>query len=202
MSNCIVCNQDTVPYLINLNIAGLYPPRDEFDALVSVCPDCGVMRITGAGSEHMRLLEHGYPEPTQASVDSIDIDTVLDQLALPKMFLGEKKRWLDAVFADKTREAGYKKDFEGGYPFISPEYNRIIHFLKLDPVERDEHFGPVTMTAIRFNERGNISFKGGYHRFCLFRFLGATRIPVAITDESIANGEGSGIKIYTSKTGD
>lgn len=202
MSNCIVCNQDTVPYTINLNISGLYPPRDEFDAMVSICPDCGIMRVIGAGSEHMRMLETGYPEPTQEMVDSIDIDAILDQVALPKLFYGEKKRWIDAVFTDPTREAAYQKDFGGGYPFINPEYNRLIHFLKLDPVEREQHFGPVIMTAVRFNERGHISFKGGYHRFCLFRFLGATRIPVAITDESIAYGEGAGVKIYTSKTGD
>ena len=200
MAICIVCNNDTERYDVLLNVAGLYPPRDELDVLVSVCPECGFMKLVGANSDHMKLLSTGYPEPTQEVIDQIDIDTVLDQAVLPNIFHGEKMVWIDPVFRNAQRESSYEKDFGSGYPFINPEYNRLIHFLIMDVPERDANYGPLQCPAVSIYEAGDISFQGGYHRFCLFRFLGATRIPVAMTDESEANAISAGVNIYSSKT--
>jgi hypothetical protein len=202
MSNCIVCNKDTAQYNILINVSGLYPPRDEMDVLVLVCPECGTMKLVGADADHMKLLATGYPEPTPEDVAEIDIDVILDQTELPNIFHGEKKVWLNAEFTDRQREDEYQRDFGGGYPYINPEYNRLIHFLRMDKAERDTNYGPIQMPAARYHVGGYLSFSGGYHRFCLFRFLGATRIPVAMTQESIDIVKASDIPIYSSKTGD
>jgi len=202
MAICDVCKNDTERYNILINVAGLYPPRDEMDALVSVCPTCGFMKLTGADSDHMKMLATGYPEPTQEMIDQIDIDEILLEARLPNIFHGEKMYWIKPEFKNAQRETAYANDFGGGYPFMNPEYNRLVHFLLMDKAERDIQYGPLQCSAISVYELGDISFQGGYHRFCLFRFLGAKRIPVAMTDASLANAKSAGVKVYKNKTGD
>jgi hypothetical protein len=202
MSDCIVCKKDTTRYNILFNAGGLYPPRDEMDVLVSVCPECGTMQLVGASMEHMKFLSTGYPEPTPEDIAGIDIDTILNETELPNMFHNEKRVWIKAEFRHREREDQYQKDFGGGYPYINPEYNRLVHFLKMAKAERDIHFGPIQCPAVKVHVGGHFSFSGGYHRFCLFRFLGAIRIPVSMTQESIDIAKSDGIEIYSSKTGD
>jgi len=208
MSNCIVCDKDTDQYNILINICSLYPDRGGINAITLVCPECGTMKLLGADEDHMKFLATGYPEPTPEIISAIDIDYVLDNLVLPNILNDEKKVWIDSssnntyeVIFMAVAEQAYQHTFGNGYPYTDPIYNRLIHFLSMDNTERDLKYGPIQCPAVEFFDNGGYKFLDGHHRFLLLRFLGATRIPVCMTQESIDIAESSGIPIYLSKTG-
>jgi hypothetical protein len=194
MSNCIVCNNDVDLYKVQIGIGGLTPPYQKGDTLATVCPSCGVIRIVGADLEYVKGV---HPIPTQSQLDSIDIDTILDEMVLPGRYVGENLKWISSVTNDESMEAAYEIDFGNGYNNYG-KYNRLVNFLLMDTTTRISSFGAVrcpTITA--FGDQ--LFFKEGRRRFHLLRFLGAGRVPVSVTSDNIDIVEAAGIVLYDSK---
>jgi len=207
---CLVCKKESENYTIRIEVGNFGPPRDGSEVLADVCSNCGNMRLKGAHTQYMKkLASTGFPKITADDIARINVQEILDQMVLPGRFIDEKKVWIDSVFANHgehghVRENDYKNDFgkfEGKVPAIAKskkirgKYARLVHFLLLDKKERQENFGGIKCPAIEVTKEGFVSFKDGYHRFTLLRFLGATNIPVAMTQESIDNAKKNGIKV-------
>lgn len=195
MSNCIVCNNDVTEYTVQIGIGGLTPPHQKGDTLATVCPSCGVIRIIGSDLDYVKGI---HPEPTQEQLDSIDIDAILDEMVLPERYVGETLKWMNVVTEDKSVELSYNNEFENGY-YSYGKYNRLTNFLLLDANLRKTNFGALRCPTIAILPGGSLFFKEGRKRFHLLRFLGAIRVPVSITTESLANLSDASFDLYDSK---
>lgn len=213
---CIVCKKESETYTIKIEIGNYGPPRDGSEALVDVCSKCGHMTLKGASTNYMKkLASTGFPNVTKRDILKINITKILNQMKLPGRYIDEKKVWIDPVFANhgqygEVREIDYQEtfgEFKGNVPEmvkskkIKGKYSRLVHFLLLNEKEREESFGGIQCPALEIRKEGYISFGDGYHRFTFLRFLGAKRIPVAMTDESIENARSTGIKVFKSYGG-
>lgn len=200
METCIVCNQDVEKNNITLYVKGKENPSNKIEILANVCPNCGVLMLTGAGASFINLLSTGFPEATEEDLNSIDLDTIFNEMMVPGKDPGEKIKWIDPKdLANDPYEAYYQEIFKDGLPAFLGKYKRLIHFLNMDSEERIEAFGPFRCSSLRILPTGHINFREGRSRFLLFRYLGAKRIPVAISDEYEAEASRFGIPLYDSK---
>ena len=195
MSNCIVCNNDVTEYTVQIGVGGLTPPHQKGDTLATVCPSCGVMRIIGAGLDYVKGI---HPKPTKQQLDSIDVDTVLDEMVLPGRYVGENLKWMNTETPDAGIEQAYNDDFGSGY-YSYGKYNRLVNFLLMEKSLRQTNFGALRCTTIGIFPDGSLFFKEGRRRFHLLRFLGATRVPVSITDAYLVNLDKAEFDLYDSK---
>ena len=200
MTTCIVCNNDVDEYKINVEIGGLTPPNQKADVRATVCPSCGVMRLCGPDLDYMK---GNFPEPTQEQLDSIDIEEIIGEMVLPGWHVGENLRWIDAdAIIDEGLEDLYQQEFSYGYQNYG-KYNRLVHFILMDKVDREENFGLLRCPIMIFADGGDISipmFREGRRRFFLLRFLGAKRIPVSISNRFLQIGKRSNIELHESRT--
>lgn len=200
MANCIVCNQDVEKQTLSLHVKGKENPSNRIEILASVCPNCGVLMLVRPDASFTQLLTTSFPEPTQADLDSIDLDLIFDEMAVPGKDADESIKWVDPEdLKDDPYEAYYQAMFEEGIPKSFGKYKRLIHFLKMDQAERLEAYGPFRASAMRVLPDNNVSFREGRTRFMLFRFMGAKRIPVAVSPEHAANAEAAGITLYDTR---
>ncbi len=210
---CKVCKKVSNAYAIKIEVGNYGPPRDGSEVLADVCSKCGNMSLRGAHLNYMKkLASTGFPDITKKDISKVleNIPGILRQMILPGRFVDEKKVWIDPIFANhgqygETREIEYQEtfgEFDGNVPEmvksrkIKGKYARLIHFLLMDNDEREEHFGGIMCPALEITNEGFITFRDGYHRFTLLRFLGADKIPVAMTDESIRNAKNNGIQVW------
>jgi len=198
MTTCIVCNKDVDEYKIQISIGGFGPPHQKGDAITTVCPSCGVMRLVGSELDYVKGI---YEKPTKEQLDSLDVDQIINEMVLPNKYVGETLKWMDADIDDFGLDSLYQLEFSKGYNNYG-KYNRLIHFLLIDKETRKENFGSLRCPSIMIvagAERPGLLFKEGRRRFHLLRFLGATRIPVSIDSASLLLVKDSNIELYDSK---
>ncbi len=199
---CIVCKQEVEKYKAQIVLGSLEPPRDDVKMNVNICPNCGFMSLIAADSDYMKMMEEGYPEATQDDIKKIDIESVIEDIVPAHRFKDEQLIWMDpeSMKMDNSREVYYAEKFKDGIPLDDIKYHRLVFFLLMDREERNVKYGGIESSAFEIDPQyGFVSFKEGFHRFYLYRYLGAKRIPVVMTEDSIQNAKILGIKIYRQK---
>ena len=138
MSKCIVCHKEVDKYIVSLRLEAMTPPRDETDVRAELCPNCGIMTIVPAGTEHLKNHSNtGFKIPSQQEIKNIDIEALFDEVTLPRVEFDEKIVWIDPVFDVDAREDYFEKTFKDGYPTDQPKFVRLIHFLMMSKEERN-----------------------------------------------------------------
>jgi len=199
MVKCIVCKKNVTKYNVAINIRGNEYPRNEIETLASICPSCGVLQVLSSDSEYTKLISGGLPDVNQDDIDQLDLDALFNELVLPGRDFGEEIKWIDpADLEGHEVDTYYQEIFGNGVPTLG-KYKRLVHFLKMDPADRLNGYGPLKCTSLRIIPGGTFSFREGRARFLLFRYAGAKRIPVAISPEYAANAGDAGITLYDSK---
>ncbi len=197
MANCIFCNDDVEKPTIGVNIRSLHIPRTEIDALMKVCPSCGGLQLVG--NSYLELMSDGFPEVTDADLAGIDLDTLFDEMALPGRDTGEEVKWIDpSDLDDHPLNQFYEDKFQAGISTWA-KTKRLVHFLKMDSTERKNAFGDFRCPSMRIVPGGDVVFREGRTRFFLFKYMGASRIPVSIAPEFQSNAEEAGITLHDSK---
>lgn len=198
MATCIFCSQDVEKTTLGVNIRGLHLPRTEIDALMKVCPSCGGLQLVW--NDYFQYMNDGFPPITDSDLESIDMDSLFEEAVLPGRDTGEEIKWINPndLPGDSWSDF-YEKKFENGIGNWAKTV-RLVHFLKMDKTERQSTFGPLRCTSLRVGPGGEIIFREGRTRFFLFKYLGATRIPVSISPEFQENASTAGIPLYDSQT--
>jgi len=199
MATCIVCNNDVDEFKVKIAIGGTNPPHQKGDIIASVCPSCGIVKLPHPDSPYYQYLTSGFPEATQEQVDSLDVDQIIDEMELPGLYVGENLKWVnpDDVLREEF-DSWIGAEFKDGVPAYG-KYYRLINFLLIDKTEREAMFGPLRCTSLAITQDGQIIFKEGRRRMVFLRYLGATRVPVSLTNESLKNIGLSGLTVYDSK---
>ena len=198
MANCIFCNKDVLKNQVGLNIIGRKVPRTEIDILINVCSSCGGIQMVN--TDHLDLLENGYPSVTDSTLEQIDLVSILDESVLPGLDQNEEKKWIDPPDLDNhPYNHLYESTFIDKSFDEDPKARRLVHFLLMDSTKRVEAFGLFRCPSVLITENGSIIFREGQTRFFLFKYMGASRIPVAITPEFAANSQNAGITLYDDK---
>ena len=76
---------------------------------------------------------------------------------------------------------------------IGNRYEKVLEFFAMDPVERLQKFGPIVMPRAKVDVRGQITIGNGRHRYAVMRDLGAEKIPISMTEDSLQNAERFGL---------
>lgn len=199
MATCIVCNNDVTKVNIKIGIGGTNPPHQKGDVMANLCPSCGVVTLIHPESQYFQYLDNGFPATTQDQVDSLDPDQIIDEMELPGLYVGENLKWVNpSDLLVEEFDPWIESEFADGLPAYG-KYYRLINFLLIDKAERDAMFGPLRCPTIAITQDGLVIFKEGRRRMVFLRFLGATRIPISITDESLKYLSEAGLTLYDSK---
>jgi hypothetical protein len=93
------------------------------------------------------------------------------------------------------RESDYYIGKGGLGASIGDRYQRFLHILGMPEEERrmwlqgETTSGNVAASLVNVNADGRIDFTNGRHRFAVLRDLGAKKIPVSMTQDSIQNAK-------------
>lgn len=200
MANCIVCNQDVQKETLSVIVKGKENPANRIPIKATVCPNCGVLMLARPDASFTKLLTSSFPEPTEEDLNSIDLDSIFSEMVVPGKDPDEIIKWIDPKdLSNDPYENYYEVFVKGGIPKTLGKYKRLIHFLKMDQQERIEAYGPFKASSLRVLDGGEISFREGRSRFMLFRYMGAKRIPVAVSPEHIGSAEKAGIPLHDTK---
>ena len=198
MAKCIFCDENNPRKRIGLNVKGRKVPVRSIDVLIDICPDCGGMTL--ANTSFLSFLEGGYPSVSDADLQTIDFDALVDEAELPGRDEDEEKKWVDpSDFDNHPINQFYLQKFVNK-PFGKwPKTRRLVHFLMMDPADREEAFGPFRCPSVRILPGGEIVFREGRTRFFLLKYAVSSRIPISIAPEYAANAADAGITLYDTK---
>lgn len=200
MANCIVCNKDVEKQTLSVIVKGRENPANRIPILATVCPNCGVLMLAKPDASFTEYLTTSFPEVTEEDLNSIDLDSVFSEVTVPGKDPDETIKWIDPNnLVSDPYEGYYQEILKDGIPKNLGKYKRLIHFLKMDQDDRIAAYGPLKASSMRVLPNGQISFREGRSRFMLFRYLGAKRIPVAISPEYAKMAEEIGITLYDTK---
>lgn len=199
MATCIFCNQNVPHKKVGISIRGFKAPRNPIDAIMSVCPNCGGLRLVS--NDYLDLLKNGFPPVSDSDVSQIDWDAIFDECELPGRDEDEEKKWVDPSDLDDHPINQFYEDKFLNKPISKwPKTRRLIRFLLMDPDERKDSFGELYCPSMRILPGGEVLFREGRTRFFLFKYSGQPRVPISICPEYAANAADAGITIYDTKT--
>jgi len=200
MANCAVCKKNVEKETLSLIVKGRENPANRIPVLATVCPNCGVVMLAKPDASFTKFLSSSFPEATVDDLNSIDLDVIFSEIAVPGKDPDEEIKWIDpADLKNDPYEEYYQEILRDGIPKNLGKYKRLIHFMKMDQEERVSAYGPFKASSLRVLPDGTISFREGRSRFMLFRYLGAKRIPVAVSPEYAKAAEEIGITLYDTK---
>lgn len=202
MSLCKVCNKDTEKYVVKVILGDYDPPRRvgidlRYKTNAEVCPECGVMTLLGANSNFLKMLSEGYPDVTTEQLESIDAESILDEMEVPFIDSTEEKIWVEKdIFYESSID-----DLTNGITFDKANYSRLVNFLLLDPQERQTCFGACKCPVIDFGSSVDlkVKFRDGRRRFSILNRLGIKRIPVAAAADCLELMDQFDIPYYTER---
>lgn len=198
MAKCIFCDEPGPRKKVGLKLQGRKVPVMSVDVLVNICPSCGGMQVSN--TSFLDFLEKGYPPVTDSDLQKIDFNALADEAALPGRDEDEEKKWIDPSDIDNHPINQFYQNYFENKPFGKwPKARRLVHFLMIDPEERQDAFGSFKCPSLRILPDGELIFREGRTRFFLFKYAGVSRIPVSISPEYAANAETAGITLYDTK---